>query len=371
MHRSLTLAAPFATGRHMRHHPIPMPPKHLLPALLILLLPLTARAQSLQFRNTFTLSTPDPSDLSALTWIGGDRWRALSDKANAAPCLTLTIDPATGRLTAVTITAPGDRLGRPRLDTEGIAFVSARHSYFAAEETTPALHEYSADTLAHLTAYPPPRGFARHARPNRGLESLAFAADRLYTANEEALTIDGPVATPNHGTRVRLVEYALTGQTPGAGLREVRQYIYPVDPPQRANAGPFNRPAPSEESGLSDIAALPDGRLLMLERSVYYTPFLGRPWPNFEARIYLVDPADATPLPDPTRSINDPANRAARPLQKTLLYRGAQFNMEGLALGPPTAHGLSILGITDNQKSATRGLINNQLHAFEWLPESK
>jgi hypothetical protein len=120
------------------------------------------------------------------------------------------------------------------------------------------------------------------------------------------------------------------------------------------------------QSGLSDIAVLPDGRLLMLERSVYYTTFLGKDIPSFESRIYLVDPASATPLADPTKAITDPANSAV-PIAKTLLYRGTQFNMEGLAVGPRTDRGWSILGISDNQKASTLGLIPNQINAFELI----
>ena len=40
-------------------------------------------------------------------------------------------------------------------------------------------------------------------------------------------------------------------------------------------------------------------------------------------------------------------------------------NVEGLGLGPPTAHGWSLVGITDNQGKSTRGLLGTRLIVFE------
>jgi hypothetical protein len=319
----------------------------------------------LEFRGTFSFSSPDPSDLSGLTWLGGNDWRAVSDKANAAPKLSITINAATGGISTAAFAAVVDTLGAPANDYEGIAYDAARHSYFVSEEATPAIHEYDATTLAQAAAYAAPTEFSAHIRSNRGLESLSLnaAGTRLYTANEEALTIDGSAATPNNGTDVRIVEYSITGNTPGAGVSELHQYVYHVDAVQGSNA---ETSFPAEQSGLSDIAVLPDGRLLMLERSVYYTSLFGHAYPSFESRIYLVDPAAAAPLGDPAKAITDVANNAT-PLNKMLLFRGTQFNMEGLAVGPRTDRGISILGISDNQKASTLGLIPNQINAFELI----
>jgi hypothetical protein len=324
-----------------------------------------AATPTLEFRGTFLFNSPDPSDLSGLTWLGGNDWRAVSDKANAAPKLSITINPATGGITTAAFAATVDTLGTPANDYEGIAYAAARHSYFVGEEATPAIHEYDATTFTQDAAYSAPTGFSGHTRSNRGLESLSLnsAGTRLYTANEEALTIDGSAATPSNGTDVRVVEYSITGNTPGAGLSELHQYVYHVDAVQGSNTEPT---FPAEQSGLSDMAVLPDGRLLMLERSVYYTSVFGHAYPSFESRIYLVDPAAGAPLGDPSKAISDAANNAT-PLTKTLLYRGTQFNMEGLAVGPRTDHGISILGISDNQRASTLGLISNQINAFELI----
>lgn len=338
----------------------------------LLILPLSllamqaAAAQTLVYRNSASLGTAGPpSDLSGLTWLGGNDWRAISDKNNAAPRLSITLNPADGSITAASIAAT-DVLGPPANDYEGIAYDPARHSYFVSEEATPAVHEYTT-AFSQVLAFPAPTGFAGNTRSNRGLESLSLnqAGSRLYTANEEALTIDGPAATPTNPTDVRIVEYSITGNTPGTGISELHQFVYQVDAVQGTNSSP-SLPAP--QSGLSDMAVLPDGKLLMLERSVYYTTLAGFTIPNFQSRIYLVDLSSATPLADPAKSITDPANASATlPVAKTLLYKGNLFNMEGLAIGPATTHGLSVLGITDNQLAQTGGLIVDQVYAFEYV----
>ena len=52
------------------------------------------------------------------------------------------------------------------------------------------------------------------ARVNLSLESLTFEsqAGRFWTANEEALTVDGPVAGSKEGTLVRLQEISKEGR---------------------------------------------------------------------------------------------------------------------------------------------------------------
>jgi hypothetical protein len=320
-------------------------------------------APTLEWRNIYTFSSPDPHDLSGLTWLGGNEWRAVGDKENAAPKIAITINPATGMITTASFVTT-DTLGPPVQDYEGIAYAGGRHSYFISEEDTPTVHEYDVTALTQSAVYAAPTGFGGNSRANLGLESLSLnaAGTRLYTANEEALTIDGPRATSTNGTNVRIVEYSITGNTPGAGVSELHQFVYHVDAvPQADGSGTTH----VGQSGLSDMAVLPDGRLLMLERSVYYT-HLGIDFPNFESRIYLVDPSAATPLADPTKAITDAPN-SATPITKTLLYRGTQFNMEGLGVGPATDRGISILGITDDSKASTGGLINNQINAFELI----
>src|SRR5262245_17126505 len=95
-------------------------------------------------------------------------------------------------------------------------------------------------------------------RDNRGLESLTRRLDgkEMWTANEEALTTDGPTATRSAGTVVRLVRFAVDGNL----VTPVQQYAYTVDPIHPGLGAPIL-------SGLSDLVGLSDGKLITLERS--------------------------------------------------------------------------------------------------------
>lgn len=328
--------------------------------------PLAAWAQTLVYRGGRSLGAAAlPHDLSGITWLGGAAWRAVSDKGNDAPRLSIVLNPEDGSITAATVAGMG-KIGGRALDFEGIAYDKRRRSYFVSEESTPAIHEVAEADLHPIAAYPTPVSF-KQIRRNRGLESLALnaAGTRLYTANEEALRIDGAAATAANPTRVRIVEYAVQGDAPGAGVTELHQYVYQVDAIGQAD-GPGT--SHGGESGLSDMAILPDGKLLMLERAVHYTHFLSWDIPLFRARIYLVNLATATPLADASRPISAPVNaHSSAPVVKTLLYQGNLFNMEGLCIGPPTHNGLSVMGISDNQRAATGGMIQNAVHAFEYV----
>src|SRR5439155_23676512 len=146
-------------------------------------------------------------------------------------------------------------------DHEGIAYFAPHNSVFVSEETTPGVHECSLTDGRRLQSLQTPDVFLHgHTIRNRGFESLTLSADgkSLWTANEHALTIDGSPGTPaepfGSTTRVRLLRYALDADghpTP----RE--QFVYQTSGVHEL-AG-FN--------SLTDLVALPDGRLLALERS--------------------------------------------------------------------------------------------------------
>src|SRR5690606_24093424 len=95
---------------------------------------------------------------------------------------------------------------------------------------------------------------------NRGLESLTRRPDgqEMWTANEEALSVDGPLATTAAGTTVRLQRLSAAGN----GVTPAEQYAYVTEPiHSHASLG-------SEmQRGLVDLVSLPDGSLLALERS--------------------------------------------------------------------------------------------------------
>src|SRR5439155_8514312 len=109
----------------------------------------------------------------------------------------------------------------------------------------------------------------------------------LWTANERALKVDGNPQTPATPilavTRVRLQRYEI-GDDGAARPKEQFEY---------ETSGVHDL---AGQIGLCDLAALPDGRLLALERSAAQN-FSGVK--SIRTRIFLVDPTGATDISKP------------------------------------------------------------------------
>jgi hypothetical protein len=173
-------------------------------------------------------------------------------------------------------------------------------------------------------------------RPGFGWESLAASSTtgELWTANEEALTVDGPQSSPTAGTAVRLVRYQASGDT----FLPAEQFAYNVDPWHGLQIL-------GARGGLVELVQLPDRRLIALERSLAFGSSL------FQNRIYEIGLAGATDVSS-VASLSSADN--VTPVTKTLLYSGSPagasgMNMEGLALGPALAGGgRALVGIVDD-----------------------
>lgn len=269
---------------------------------------------------------------SGVTWLDGDRYAAVMDNSDVVVRFRLALG-AGGEPRAVNDVAV-IRLGAVH-DYEDIAIrPGAARQLLVCEEDTPAIHVAALDGTPLGAPLPLPEILCSR-RPNRGLESLAIDPDgrHLWTATEEALPEDGPAATLDAGTVVRLVRMPLLrddGQ-PAA------QFAYAVDPPHRF--APLFGGVPV--SGLVAIAPLGAGRLLVLERS-------GAPGvPPFAGRIHLVDTAGC---PDVAGIDAGLAGRADCHLQKRRLWEDALgINLEGMCLGPRlAAGGRSLVAVADN-----------------------
>lgn len=234
-------------------------------------------------------------------------------------------------------------------DHEGIALAGgaggAAGSVLVSNETGPGIAEFALATGAFVRSLPVPGVFtaAGNLRANFGFESLCRrgTTGEVWTANEEALTVDGALSTPTEGTRVRLVRYA------GAELAAQQQLVYVTDPIHGSVIS-------GSRSGVSDLVALPDGRLLVLERSLALGAGI------FRTAIYLVDPGQA--------GVTDVSGMAGLigqayvPVDKVRVFEGfLNQNLEGLSLGPrlsPTTRAL--LGVVDDADF----LSNNTLVSF-------
>ncbi len=328
--------------------------------LLLLLLPLLASQPAsatpvwqLIRRDVGTVQLPanlPVAEMSGVTYLGPvdgqlrtHRFLTANENYGALLAFDLIVnsDGTIGNLNKLITGATTLPLGSTN-DFEGIAYTSAaRNSVFLSDETGPNVREYSLATGSLLQSVSIPSVFGASMRSNRGFESLARSPNgaTLWTANEEALAVDGPVATTSAAATVRLLNLNANGTNYSVGS----QYAYQVDPIQ----SPGNA---SSQSGLVDLTAMPDGTVLALERS-----FSSAAFPTiFRSRIYELNFSSATDFGGAFAS--GLVGQTYTPVGKSLLWSGVVGafgeNLEGLTLGPRLDNGDWVLvGVVDKDSA--------------------
>jgi hypothetical protein len=194
---------------------------------------------------------------------------------------------------------------------------------------------------------------------NLAFESLTVSTDgrTLYTATENALVQDGPVATVATGSNSRILSFDLSTGQAGA------EYVYPVSPV----ALPASPAGGFATNGLVELLAIAPGEFIAVERSFSAgaaTPGTG---PNGQPtgntiRLFHVDVRNATDV----SGLNSLAGQSFTAATKTLLLNLSDLrhddntplatdNIEGITLGPVLADGRrSLILVSDNNFGATQ-----------------
>ncbi|MCR4403770.1 MAG: esterase-like activity of phytase family protein [Candidatus Acetothermia bacterium] len=200
-------------------------------------------------------------------------------------------------------------------------------------------------------------------RNNLAFEGLALTPDgkTLFTINEQALAQDGPLATVEHGTTVRLSRYDLSGPHPSV----VAEYPYVTEPIFAPPQGTY------ADNGVTAILyvkeILPRYELLVLERA--FSEEIGNDIKLFAVRLAGAEDVKGLPsLPFPF---------TGRAVEKTLLLRISALkslsdlpvrpdNIEALALGPRLKNGhYTLILASDNNFNQDQ---TNLFLAFELVP---
>jgi hypothetical protein len=234
---------------------------------------------------------------------------------------------------------------RGPVDLEGLVVLP--DGFIVCSEVGPRIVEV--DRSGHVrTEIQLPARF-REARTNKSLESLTMSPSGryLFTTTEVALGRDGERATTTRGTRVRIVRMNRTG---GGEYTQASEHVYETDP------APFD----GGDWGVSDLCAISDDELLVLERGfakgrgntvrIYHATLDGRasclgvdelspsvPTLEKTLRLDLSKLGGAVGLPEPKQ-----------PQPSTLLD-----NYEGITIGPRLPDGRSslIVASDDNQRA--------------------
>lgn len=209
---------------------------------------------------------------SGIAPLGNSRYAVVCDKRpDGFFVFHIDIDTLTGRIRSVA--DEGYRAsGRPNRDQEGIAYVPALRHLFVSGEKDNDIREYTTEGVL-VDSFNV--AFAANAWKNGGLESLTYDASRhcLWTTTEVPVKGDSLLRIQAFGNR----------------MQPLRQYLYRMDAPRHRK-----KRSNVVVKGVSELCALSDGRLLVLEREVY-VPTL-KTFGSVEVRLYETLPAAADTL---------------------------------------------------------------------------
>lgn len=310
------------------------------------------------------------ANYSGIAPVSDDLYAVVSDKENTDGfyLFTIRIDPVNG---AIKYVDRGPLAGNssPRLDPKGltlrdcedIVYHPSTKSFFICGEGDQEVLEYSYKGEPTGRKLNVPAIFSLQSiRSNYGFEALAYSekTGRFWTTTESTLVADGSnssILYPKACNQLRIQSF-------DENLQPVAQYAYRMDSCQTETFGTIF------VHGIVAMTALPDGRLLLLEREANIpSGYLGA---HTYMKLYEVNPATAPVINDSTKlSVLD----ASSFLKKTILYsfetelapfRLTFANYEGMCLGPRLNDGRqTLLLINDSQA----GYGNSLYHLKDYL----
>lgn len=208
-----------------------------------------------------------------------------------------------------------------------------------------------------------PDGRGHGPRDNRGFEGLTLSPDggSLWVALEGPRYEDGPMSTRAHGAWTRISRFDRSGSEPFESMSG--QYAYRIDAiPDRFALAPSH-----SLNSISEILALDDHRLLVLERALV----VGSGW---FARLYEADTARATDVRSIDALEGVASLRRFEPMSKRLVLDFATLpvaidNLEGVSFGPTLANGhRSLVFVSDDNFNPGE---KTQLLVFEMLANDR
>ena len=275
-----------------------------------------------------------PGNYSGITWIGGDRYAVVSDKSATDGFFIFRIDIDTVRGRIRRVEDLGFRSsGLPNRDAEGIAWIPDRQTVMVVGEADSRIVEYNLDGQPTGWSFQLPT-----ASTSQGYESLAYDAGThmLWTMTEAS-------CPSTDGISLRKTIEAPPGTVWGAAIHlddslcTPIPYLYTPDPPRK-------KPVRGEPyvHGVSELLALANGSLLVLEREVWAARngLRAAVW----CKLYRAFPA--------RQSADVPTQKQLVASWKTSLpsIPPRLANYEGMTLGPRLADGSqTVILIADSQ----------------------
>lgn len=329
---------------------------------------------------------------SGIAHLHDDIYAVVSDKSDSALYFNfrIQVNPKTGELEQVENLGFTERTdgtlndGKPWLglekgfDHEAIVKVSDSTLVIASEGYC-RLKEYpilpiSADTAK--VGYPQNLWESRWPSsdfyPNYNFESLAFDSvhQYLWTIPESTLRKDGQPATPQNGlaNRLRLMRLdwgkmkedsnkeAYNEQVNSTkDSRYMMTYAYQMDQPST------HKKADIYVMGVSELCALPDGRLLVLEREAFIPKIkIGA---FCKCKLYLINPLNSEEFSMKEKFSSDTPFLKKRLLTEwktgLSLSKRSFANYEGMCLGPKLEDGSQVVILLSDSQDQYAGVLKD------------
>lgn len=314
----------------------------------------------------FHASVP-AGNYSGITALGGNEYAVVSDKSASDGFFVFEIDVDSITGDILSVRNKGFRGGVQRGgDCEGIAFRRSSGTLFISKEGDASIVEYALDgretgrRLRVPSVYTEGQGpnvgsdgiLRTSAMGNYGFESLAYddSTHTFWTVNESTLRRDGAQATPQNGVR-----NVLRLQSFGDDLMPREQYAYAMDAPEA------HRAASVYAMGVSEVAALGNGRLLVLEREFYVPKMKLGAFVN--CKIYEIEPRSELALRGDTAAIDSSMWLPKRLLHsfrtRLTLFGRSIANYEGMCLGPQLKDGSTVLIMVSDSQDQYKGVLKD------------
>ena len=296
--------------------------------------------------------TVPPGNYSGITHIEKNRYAIVSDKSenNGFYVFSINIDSISGEINDASLESfRGDSCRGG--DCEGIAYIPESSTFFISRESDATIAEYDStgNTTGKTLEIP---AIYKSGMGNYGFESLAYDRQSLllWTINESTLHGDGPQATSNNGAA-----NILRLQSFGDDLRPRAQYAYKMDKPEAHSK------SSQYAMGVSEVATLDNGRLLILEREFFVPKTkLGA---FVQCKLYEITPSKEYEIP-----LDGEINEQTKILPKRLihsfktklqLFKNSIANYEGMCVGPKLKDGSTVLILVSDSQNQYAGVLKD------------
>ena len=338
------------------------------------------------------LKTVAAGNYSGIAHLHDDIYAVVSDKSDSALYFNfrIQVNPKTGELEQVENLGFTERTdgtlndGKPwqglvkGFDHEAIVKVSASTLVIASEGYC-RLKEYpilpiSADTakVGYQQNLWESRWPTSDFYPNYNFESLAFDSvhQYLWTIPESTLCKDGQPATPQNGlaNRLRLMRLDWGKMKEDSNKEEYSEqvnskkdsrymttYAYQMDQPST------HKKADIYVMGVSELCALPDGQLLVLEREAFIPKIkIGA---FCKCKLYLINPLNSEEFSMKEKFSSDTPFLKKRLLTEwktgLSLSKRSFANYEGMCLGPKLEDGSQVIILLSDSQDQYAGVLKD------------